>query len=255
MIADHHQHDRQGQVIVVQRALLGQIPPGGIGHAARDQVVGHLLLVRDDDEEDVGRHDGAEEGADVDIGRAPTEDLRKAIGRAHGHGENGSRQQPRVLADLRATKRVIAQPAEAETAQAEGNGRRGRQGHHRWIDEELVGADVIDDAKQQETRDPGEIGLVFEPVQLLRQGRWRHQEFPGVIEAAAVNHPAAAGYALGLARLAPQAGVEPDEMKRGADPGDAQHHMGPAQQQPNPIPDHRAHRGFAAGAVPSIVRS
>jgi hypothetical protein len=130
---------------------------------------------------------------------------------------------------------------------ADGDGGGGGERQHRGIDQEFAGAEIIDHGQQQEAADPGEIGLVFEPVQLFGQGRRRHHELPRVIEAAAMDHPAAAGNAFGLARLAAQAGVEPDEMEGGADPGDAQHHMAPAQQQVHPIPgvgSHRLSMGF-----------
>src|SRR5690348_16153302 len=67
-----------------------------------------------------------------------------------------------------------------------------------------------------------------------------------MIEAAAMHHPAAAIDAVRLVLLAAQAGIEPDEMKRGADPGDTQHHMGPAQDQADTIPDDGAHDEMAA---------
>src|SRR5215471_21562252 len=79
-------------------------------------------------------------------------------------------------------------------------------------------------------------------MQLSRQRSRRDEIFARMIEAAAMHHPAAAGNPFGLALFAAQARVEPNEMERGADPGDAEHHMAPAQQKTDPIPEGSCHR-------------
>ncbi len=64
---------------------------------------------------------------------------------------------------------------------------------HRGIDQILLGAVVIDECQQQEAGKPGEVRLVFEPVEFLGHRAGRHEEFLDRIEAAAMNQPAFPG--------------------------------------------------------------
>ena len=65
MGTDHQQQHRQGQVIVVQRPLFGLLPESGSRLLACFEVCNDLFLVGDNDEEHVGRHDGANDRAHV----------------------------------------------------------------------------------------------------------------------------------------------------------------------------------------------
>ena len=61
MGTDHQQQHRQGQVIVVQRTLFGLLPEFGSWLPARFQISNYFFLVGDNNEEHVGRHDGADD--------------------------------------------------------------------------------------------------------------------------------------------------------------------------------------------------
>ena len=103
--------------------------------------------------------------------------------------------------------------------------------HHRGIDQRHLGAVVVDQAEQQEAGDQGRVGLPHEPVQLGRQRLGRELELLGDVEAAAMHRPDLAADALGgVGRVERrlQVVVEPDEVERGADPGDADDHDGPS---------------------------
>src|SRR3546814_13944891 len=58
-----------------------------------------------------------------------------------------------------------------------------RQLHHTRVDQQIVCAEIVHHRQQQEAGDPGEIGLVFEPVQVGRHFRRRHQILGRAVEA------------------------------------------------------------------------
>ena len=82
------------------------------------------------------------------------------------------------------------------------------------------------------------VAFPVEPVQVRGQLRRRDVELDRVVEAAAVHRPQLAADALPLQVFVDrrrQAGIEEDEIERGADPGDRGDEMGPAQQQVGPV--------------------
>jgi hypothetical protein len=76
-------------------------------------------------------------------------------------------------------------------------------------------------------------------VQRLRQLRRREPVFLRPVETAAVDRIKLAGE-LRIGRLLEMV-IEPDEIKRRADPGDADHDMRPAREQGQPIEEIRLH--------------
>ena len=86
----------------MDRALLADRAETRIGRLAGDQRGDDLLLVRNDDAEDVDRHDRADEGADMDQRAAPGKDVGEDVRRADDEDEHRQRQQPVLLpiADL-----------------------------------------------------------------------------------------------------------------------------------------------------------
>src|SRR5512144_656095 len=56
-----------------------------------------------------------------------------------------------------------------------------------------------------------------------------------------MDHPGGARQPLAHPLLASQAGIQPDEVERGADPHDADHDMSPAQGEADPVGDDRVH--------------
>ncbi len=146
----HEEDDRQRQVVVVQAALLGDLAVLGVGHAAGLQVGDDDLLVGDDDHRDVRRHDGGGEGAHVQHRGAAGEHLR--IGPAHRRedGEQHHHQPGGRVADGRLAERVVEHPAERDRADRDQDAGPVGDVEHVPVDEEEVGADVIDHGQQRE---------------------------------------------------------------------------------------------------------
>ena len=103
VVADHREHDRQGQVVVVHRALLGAEPGGGARLTARLLGADQLPVRRDDREEDVAGHHRPEHRPDLDVLGPACEQVADAPGR-----ERHQHEQHRAERDV-----VPEQPAEA----------------------------------------------------------------------------------------------------------------------------------------------
>ena len=151
VVRQHQEEHRQRQVVVVRRALLGDLAVLRVGHPPGLQVGDDDLLVRHDDDEDVGRHDRGGEGAEMQQRRAAGEDVRVAPGHRHQDDEEQHHQRRRVrrrAATCRGCRRAASRP----------RARRARSGcatqagivSHRLVDQEEVGAGVIDDAEHRE---------------------------------------------------------------------------------------------------------
>jgi hypothetical protein len=65
----------------------------------------------------------------------------------------------------------------------------------------IAAVEIIDDDHQRDAGQPGRIGLPFEPGQLVRHLRRRHQKFHDPVKAAAVDLPSLAMGALGQAGM------------------------------------------------------
>ena len=98
VVADHHQQDGQGEIGIVQRALLADGAEARVGRLAADQRRGDLALVGNDDHEDIGGHDGADEHADMDEGAASGKDMGEDDRQIRG---SARRRRPRAAAVLR----------------------------------------------------------------------------------------------------------------------------------------------------------
>ena len=61
VIAQHQEDDGQRQIIIVHRALFAELAPARIRLLAGNHRGDRLLLIRNDDDEDVGHHDGADD--------------------------------------------------------------------------------------------------------------------------------------------------------------------------------------------------
>jgi hypothetical protein len=80
VIREHQEDDRQGEIVVVGRALLGLLAERRVRGAAGQQLRHDLLLVRDDDEEHAGRHPGRDHRAGMEKGGASVEELAEHEG-------------------------------------------------------------------------------------------------------------------------------------------------------------------------------
>ncbi|MCY1311847.1 hypothetical protein D9M70_622070 [compost metagenome] len=99
------------------RALLGDHAVLRIRRATGDQIADDNLLVRNDDEEHVGRHDRRGEGAEMQEGGAAGEELRVTPGHADEDEVQKHHQPGVVAAEGRLADRVIGEPAEGDRAQ------------------------------------------------------------------------------------------------------------------------------------------
>jgi len=110
VVADHQEHHRQGEVVVVHAALLAAHGVPRVGPAPRLHGVHHAALPRDDHEEHVRGHDRPDRRADVDKGRPAPEGPRQLPREEGQQAEYDSRNRAVAAAERRAAQRVIDQP-------------------------------------------------------------------------------------------------------------------------------------------------
>ncbi len=200
VVRQHQEQHRQGDIVVVQRALLGLLAERGIWRLASHQRGNHLALVGDDDQEHVARHPGRHQGADMDQRTTAAEHLGESEARRNDDNQPEHPEQIFILAERRLAKLVIEQPAQRQCADAQRRRLQRRERHHIGIDQIEVGLGVIDPGQQHEAREPGGVGLPFVPGQLLRHELRRDHVLAHLIEAAAMHLPAGAALAGGNVR-------------------------------------------------------
>ena len=149
----------------------------------------HLLLARDDHEEDIGGHDCAEHGTEVQVSPSPAEQLAQPPGQQAAAEEQYESEQPGVARERRPAEQVIDDPAADDKPDGDGHGLPWREICDARVDQVDTGAVPVDQRGQQDARQPGRVCLPFEPVEGARQRRWRHPVFLGVIEATAMHGP------------------------------------------------------------------
>ena len=253
----------------MDRALLGAEPVGRIGLLAPLGRGHHRALSGHDHEEDVGDHDGAEHRPEVHVGAAAAEDGAERPGDGGQRDDEDAGHQVLVPPEFRAAQRIVAEPAADEGQHAETDRDGLGQRHHVRVDQVDLGLVPVDQREQEGAGDQRGVGLPLEPVQVGGHGRHAVGVLLGVVEAAAVHRPelaADAALAGGVGRRL-EVVVEPDEIERGPDPGDAGDEVGPASEQAEPFDDVAFHevglsRQRAAVRVPpdckrrsAIVRS
>jgi hypothetical protein len=165
VVADHDEQHGQRDVVVVKRTLLGAQALKGIGRPVLELCRDQLALARDDHEKDVGGHDRAERGPDVDVRGATAEQQRETPGgrgrerkadRREGHwarGEGGIGERGRRRAN------------QTESAKTDGYGRRERQ---RALGVEQVRRSAhVDEHEQREAAQPGRVRLHLNQCRVL----------------------------------------------------------------------------------------
>ncbi len=233
VVAEHGQEHGQRQVVVVHRPLLRA------DRRRRVRLPSSLLrpdevpVGRDDDEEDVRHHDRSQHGPQLEPHRAVGVEEAQAVGAGRDERDE-HRRQHELVAD-HAAEDVVHDPGGGEQRQRADD--RGPLGHVR-ANEVEVGVDVVEDAEEGETRQPGRVRLPLEPVQRVGQRARRDAELLDEVEAAAVDLPRLARDAfvcilLPLGRR--QVVVESDEVERGADPDDAGDDVQPAEDEVEPV--------------------
>jgi hypothetical protein len=117
VIADHREHDRQRQVVVVHGALLR--PEGGRRIRLPPRLLGadQLPVGRDDDEEDVAGHHRPEHRADLDVLGPAREQVADSPGReGYQHEQHGGQRE--VVPDQPADA-VIDEPSRRDQGDAD----------------------------------------------------------------------------------------------------------------------------------------
>ncbi len=254
-VPDEHREDHgQGEVVVVNRPVFGAEQGGRVRLPFllhRD----HELPVRGDDhEEDVRDHDRAEHRADLEVRSTGREQLPGAPGgeRDEHDADDGERR----LAPLTdgPAEDVVDDPGDCETADGQrdrlprGEIRDGR------VDEPELGVEVVEDDEQREPGEPGRVRLPLEPVQRLGHLARRKAVLLRVVEPAAVYPPELArDSVLRVSRVLrrPQREIEPDEVERRADPGDARDDVQHPQADVEDVSQVRVHL-FLAMATSSV---
>ena len=107
MVREHQEDDGQGQIVVVGRAQLGDFSILRIRLSPCLQIRHHDALVRHDDEEDVGRHDGGRKRAEVKKSSAAGKDLIVPPAHRDKHREKQQHQNGRLLAQRGFAKKII----------------------------------------------------------------------------------------------------------------------------------------------------
>ncbi len=169
----------------------------------------------------------------MQIGTATAEHFAETVCRRDQQHEQDHAQQGRALAQWRVTQKAVNEPANEQRAQADVHplgatqaAARGQQVQRR------VG--VEHHAQQGHAGQPGRIGFPFEPVQILRHGRRRELVLLQVVDAATVDRPQITRQAFTRV-AAVEVVLQPDEVERCADPGDADNHVNPAHAQIQPF--------------------
>ncbi|OIQ70533.1 hypothetical protein GALL_478530 [mine drainage metagenome] len=214
VVRQHQEQHRQGKVVVVRAALLGDLAIFRVRLAPGLQVRHHDALVRHDDEKHVGRHNRRGKRAQMQQRRATGKDV--SIAPAHRDKDDiKPDHQPRVVvAKLRLADQVIHDPANHKRADRDANRLRHRQRHHRRVDQKEVRAEVIDQDHHGKARHPGHVAFPFEPDQMVRHRLGRHQIFLDVVKPAAMHLPLFAIRARRQIAVAVQAKVKRDEIER-----------------------------------------
>ena len=200
VVADHREHDRQRQVIVVHGALLAAEGRRGIRLPTRLLRVDQLPVGGDDHEEDVAGHHRPEHRADLDVLGSAREEVADAPGRQrHQHEQYG---RERDVARDQSAEAVVDEPRCDEQRHADRDRLPRPQVGDRFVDQIRVRVHVVEDDQESEAREPGRVGLPLEPVQRLGQRPWHQPVLLHLVEAAAVDLPRfAADPALGVGLL------------------------------------------------------
>ena len=238
VVREHREHDRQGEVVVVDRPLFSTGVPGRVGLLAGLLGADELPVHRDDHEEDVRGHDRPEHRADLDVGRARGEELGRCP-RSEDDERRHADSERKLVGVEQPAERVVDEPRQHKTADRDQDCLGGREVGDRPVDQERGGVRVVDDDQETEPGEPGRIRLPLEPVEGVGDRLGRNLELLHAVEAAAVDLPRLAADApcgVVLVGGGCEVVVERDEVERRADPGDPGDHVQPADEQVAPAP-------------------
>ena len=243
---EHREDDRQRQVVVVHGALLRAQPRCRIRLPALLLGANELPVRGDDDEEDVGGHDRAEDGADLEIGRTRCEELAREPG--DGDDEQRGRDRDAEVVPQEPAGELVDEQAAEQEQRRSADRLPGRQVGDGRVDQPCLGVRPVEEDEQREAGEPRRVGLPLEPVQRLREDARGDLVLLRVVEAAAVHAPVLAGDALvevGALGGRRQSEVEADEVERRADPRDPGDHVQEAEDEVGDLPQVvRVHRSL-----------
>ena len=246
MTADHDENDRQRQVVVVDRALLGLPAQKGIGFLTGETCRNQLRLGRNDAHEDVDDHDDADQRTNMHVGRAAREDLSEGDGDGCEHDDGKHIGRKGVLgADSRCEEGVIGEPADHQGGDPDSHRLQAAERSGTRLYKVGFGAEVVDDGEQHDAGDSGESRLPLEPVQGARNGGWRHEILVDLVETTAVHHPQLAFDTLLAGFRLLEMSIEPHEEEGRADPGDADDDMSPADDEIGPVENGGFHGAYS----------
>ena len=212
VIAQHQEDHRQGKVIVMGRAQLGDTPILCLRHAPGLEIGHHDALIGHDDKKHVRRHDRGGERPQMQHHRTPGEDLRIAPAHRDQQREQHQHQQRRPPRQPGFAQPVIDHPAKAQRGGGNRDPLPNAQPAFRR-DQVDLGPRPVDHHQQCRPRQPGRITLPFEPGQMLGHPRRRHEVFADMVKPATMHLPFLALRALGQVIRLPQPQIERDEIE------------------------------------------
>ncbi len=177
VVRQHQEDDGQRQVVVVQGSGLGDPSVFRVRLPTCLQIGDDDLLVRDDDHEDVGRHDRRGERTEMQERGASGEELRVAPCHCDEHAIENDHQGRVVLPERRLADLVVDDPAQDQRRDRDQDRNRCRYVQHAAIDEEEIRTGIVDDAEQGESREPCGVALPLEPGEVFGQFGRRDQYF------------------------------------------------------------------------------
>ena len=213
VVGQHQEDDWQGEIIVVGRTDLGDLAIFGVWRPACLEILDHDALVGDDDEKDVGGHDGCGKGPQMEHHGPSGENLVIAPAHNDKEDEEQDHQQGWLFIQLRLAQKVIDQPTDGQGTSGYGNCLPGLQLQLGGINKEQVGPVPVGDHKHGRAGDPGHVAFPFEPYEMLGHVFRRDQEFADMVEAATMDLPFLAMGTNRQIRSLAQAQIQRDEVE------------------------------------------
>ena len=115
----HREEDRERQVVVVDRAVLGLEQRGGVRLALLLHRVHELSVRGDDHEQDVRRHDRPDHRADLEVRGAGREELTGTPGGEREQGDADDDERHLASLAYGAAEHVVDEPGEDDAADAD----------------------------------------------------------------------------------------------------------------------------------------
>lgn len=239
MVADHRERDGQREIIVVLRPPLGFFAVFSIQWFAGRQLLAHGNMMRNDTRPHIEPHTRTEHRPRVNVRGSSTEYVLKPVRRRRDESCHDDENRP--VARKKVTNFVIEKPAGRDRRNADSNRRQRADIGDARIDQIRSRAVPI---KQCQKNDPGNerrfgrpgmdeksFGMFVRPILFV------------IIKTAAVDlveRPANVFFQdLVFGRAYRK--IEPIEIERRANPGDARHQVQPPKQKSKPLLNQRDH--------------